>query len=291
MSSSSRSTRYRGSCVARDRRDPLPARASQSRDFLPETPAETGLSGGDAGSVVQAAAQRLLRARRAAARDWPAARRPARPAARRSRVDVDLHARARGPRRPCSARRPSAGPAPAPGSPGTGCAPGCWRRRCTARRRARRRRRGGPAARRPPPSRRASAAPGCTCPAGRPARSCRPSMRHAADLLLDRDAGIVADPLPHAGQRLEQRRLARVRVADQGDGQTGLVDGGHETPKRTVGNVDRSGGVTTAGGDSQTRGRSIVYLNRWLLNGWLLNRSYSTVSRMCAASLRRTLSR
>ena len=38
-----------------------------------------------------------------------------------------------------------------------------------------------------------------------------------ADFLLDGHARVVAHPLPHAGQRREERRFARVRVADQGE--------------------------------------------------------------------------
>ena len=37
----------------------------------------------------------------------------------------------------------------------------------------------------------------------------------------DGDARVVADPLAQAGQRVEQRRLPGVRVADEGDGQAG----------------------------------------------------------------------
>ena len=44
-----------------------------------------------------------------------------------------------------------------------------------------------------------------------------PVVLQVAGLLFDRDARIVADPLPHAGERGEERRLARVRIADQGD--------------------------------------------------------------------------
>ena len=38
-------------------------------------------------------------------------------------------------------------------------------------------------------------------------------------LHLDRDAGVVADALPQAGEGIEQRRFPGVRVADQGDGE------------------------------------------------------------------------
>jgi len=41
---------------------------------------------------------------------------------------------------------------------------------------------------------------------------------HAAGFLLDRHAGIVPHVLMHADQRAEQGRLARVRIADQGNG-------------------------------------------------------------------------
>ena len=42
------------------------------------------------------------------------------------------------------------------------------------------------------------------------------AVPQVAGLLLDGDAGIVADALPHAGQRREQRRLARVRDCRRG---------------------------------------------------------------------------
>ena len=42
-------------------------------------------------------------------------------------------------------------------------------------------------------------------------------MLEVAGFLFDRDARIIADPLPHAGERREQRRLARVRIADEGN--------------------------------------------------------------------------
>ena len=45
-------------------------------------------------------------------------------------------------------------------------------------------------------------------------------------LRLDGDAGIVADALPHAGQGVEERGLAGVGVADQGD-RDGGGGGGH----------------------------------------------------------------
>ena len=45
---------------------------------------------------------------------------------------------------------------------------------------------------------------------------CRPQGEFAG-AFFDRDAGIVSHPLTHAGKRAEQRRLARVRIADQGD--------------------------------------------------------------------------
>ena len=44
-----------------------------------------------------------------------------------------------------------------------------------------------------------------------------PVVPQVAGLLFDRDARIVADPLPHAGERREQRRLPRVRIPDHGD--------------------------------------------------------------------------
>ena len=40
-------------------------------------------------------------------------------------------------------------------------------------------------------------------------------VRQMADLLLDRHARVIADLLPDAGQRAEQRRLAGIGVADQ----------------------------------------------------------------------------
>ena len=39
----------------------------------------------------------------------------------------------------------------------------------------------------------------------------------AAFLGLDRDTGIIADPLPHAGEGVEQGRLAGVRIAEKGN--------------------------------------------------------------------------
>ena len=144
------------------------------------------------------------------------------PNCRLRRAHVDRDASGAGDVDHVQAPRRSAGPARAPGSPGTDCAPGCWRRRSTARRRRGRRRPArGPAARRRPPSRRANAAPGCTCRANRPVRnSCRSSCS-LADFLFDRHAGIVAHSLPHAGQRGEQRGLAGVRIADQGNRERG----------------------------------------------------------------------
>jgi hypothetical protein len=51
----------------------------------------------------------------------------------------------------------------------------------------------------------------------------------AAGLALDGDAGVVGDLLPAAGQRVEDRGLAAIRVADQGDAQDvgGKSQGGH----------------------------------------------------------------
>ena len=68
-----------------------------------------------------------------------------------------------------------------------------------------------------------------------------PAMLQVADLFFDRHAGIVAGPLAHAGQRAEQRRLARVRVADQGDRQRRVGD--------TVGH-DRIQAASNKGGRS-----------------------------------------
>ena len=47
---------------------------------------------------------------------------------------------------------------------------------------------------------------------------------HPPGLLLDRHARIVAHALTDADQGAEERRLARVRVADQGNGEQGLWD-------------------------------------------------------------------
>jgi hypothetical protein len=57
-----------------------------------------------------------------------------------------------------------------------------------------------------------------------------PGERAPPLLRLDGDAGIVADALVQAGQGVEQRGLARVRVADQGHGERRRlhVDGGHQ---------------------------------------------------------------
>ena len=46
-----------------------------------------------------------------------------------------------------------------------------------------------------------------------------PVMPTDSLLRLDGDAGIVADALVHAGELVEQRRLAGVRIADEGDGE------------------------------------------------------------------------
>ena len=50
-------------------------------------------------------------------------------------------------------------------------------------------------------------------------------MMQMADFFLDRDAGIVADALAHAGQRGEERRFAGVGIADQRDGERALFRG------------------------------------------------------------------
>jgi hypothetical protein len=46
-------------------------------------------------------------------------------------------------------------------------------------------------------------------------RELLPVERRPADLLLDRDAGVVARSLPEPRERAKQRRLAGVRIADQ----------------------------------------------------------------------------
>ena len=53
-----------------------------------------------------------------------------------------------------------------------------------------------------------------------------PRMFHPPDLLFDRHARIVADVLVYSHQRAEERRLARVRIADQGNRQRRFLDGG-----------------------------------------------------------------
>ena len=47
----------------------------------------------------------------------------------------------------------------------------------------------------------------------------------AADFFLDGDAGIVPHAALHAGQRIEQRALAGVRITDQGDGDRSRLGG------------------------------------------------------------------
>ena len=53
-----------------------------------------------------------------------------------------------------------------------------------------------------------------------------PRMLHPAGLLFDRHARIVADMLMDSDQRAEERRFARVRIADQGNRQRRFLDGG-----------------------------------------------------------------
>ena len=60
-------------------------------------------------------------------------------------------------------------------------------------------------------------------------------------LHLDRDAGVVADALPQAGEGVEQRRLAGVRVADEGDGQRA---GEHEGMAKGTENSSQSESLT-----------------------------------------------
>src|SRR3954471_21657257 len=59
-------------------------------------------------------------------------------------------------------------------------------------------------------------------------------VAHRAGLFLDRDAGVVADALPHASERGEQRRLPGVGIADEGNANRFGGGDGHEL-----------GGVTT----------------------------------------------
>ena len=52
-----------------------------------------------------------------------------------------------------------------------------------------------------------------------------PRMFHPADFLFDRHSRIVADVLMYPHQRAEERRLARVRIADQGNRQRRFLNG------------------------------------------------------------------
>ena len=67
-------------------------------------------------------------------------------------------------------------------------------------------------------------------------------VRQLADFFLDRDAGIIADALTDAGQGTEQRRLARVGVADQGDANRTGGSGRHENCVALVGDSQTPAG-------------------------------------------------
>ena len=58
---------------------------------------------------------------------------------------------------------------------------------------------------------------GCRRRAGRPVRPARPSASTAGPIPLDRHAGIIADLLARAGQRVEQGALAGIGAADHRD--------------------------------------------------------------------------
>ena len=51
-------------------------------------------------------------------------------------------------------------------------------------------------------------------------------MDQLAERFFHGHARIIADPLPDAAERTEQRRFARVRVADQGDRPGAAIGGG-----------------------------------------------------------------
>jgi len=53
-------------------------------------------------------------------------------------------------------------------------------------------------------------------------------------MLFDRHAREIAHSLPHAAQRIEQRRFARVGIAQQSDGDRFVVFGGSHGPSRST---------------------------------------------------------
>ena len=59
-----------------------------------------------------------------------------------------------------------------------------------------------------------------------------PLLLHPPGLLFDRDARIVADVLVDSHQGAEERRFARVRIADQGNRQRRFLEGGRHVLKQ-----------------------------------------------------------